>query len=286
MTVLLDGKKLAAGIRAAVAAGIAELAKDGPQPALALVIATDDESAAWYVRSLQRAAGKVGIAAQLADLGASATEADIGTVLAELAADQGVHGIVLQTPLPGGVRWDALASAIPLAKDVDGASPLSAGRLMAGLPTFAPATAAAVMELLQASEVPLEGARAVVVGRSMVVGKPLAHLLLARNATVTICHSRTRQLAEVTRQADVLVAAMGRPRFLNDDHIRPGATVIDVGTTPDADGNLVGDVDAERAAGVAGALSPVPGGVGPVTTALLLRNTALAAERQYAERRR
>jgi methylenetetrahydrofolate dehydrogenase (NADP+)/methenyltetrahydrofolate cyclohydrolase len=120
----------------------------------------------------------------------------------------------------------------------------------------------------------------------MVVGKPLAHLLLARNATVTICHSRTRQLAEVTRQADVLVAAMGRPRFLNDDHIRPGATVIDVGTTPDADGNLVGDVDAERAAGVAGALSPVPGGVGPVTTALLLRNTALAAERQHAERRR
>jgi methylenetetrahydrofolate dehydrogenase (NADP+)/methenyltetrahydrofolate cyclohydrolase len=283
MTVLLDGKKLAAGIRAAVAAGIAELTKDGPQPALALVIATDDESAAWYARSLQRSAGKVGIAAQLADLGAGATEADIGSVLAELAADPGVHGIVLQTPLPGGVRWDALASAIPLAKDVDGASPLSAGRLMAGLPTFAPATAAAVMELLQASHVPLDGARAVVVGRSMVVGKPLAHLLLARNATVTICHSRTRQLAEVTRQADVLVAAMGRPRFLNDDHIRPGATVIDVGTTPDADGNLVGDVDAERAAGVAGALSPVPGGVGPVTTALLLRNTALAAERQYAE---
>jgi methylenetetrahydrofolate dehydrogenase (NADP+)/methenyltetrahydrofolate cyclohydrolase len=245
-----------------------------------VVIATDDESAAWYARTLQRAAGKIGIAVRLADLGAGATEADIGAVLADLAADQGVHGIALQTPLPGGVRWDRLASAIPPAKDVDGASPLSAGRLVAGLPTFAPATAAAVMELLQASDVSLDGARAVVVGRSMVVGKPVAHLLLARNATVTICHSRTRRLADVTQQAEVLVAAIGKPRFLNEGHIRPGATVIDVGTTPDSDGNLVGDVDAERVAAVADALSPVPGGIGPVTTALLLRNTALAAERQ------
>jgi methylenetetrahydrofolate dehydrogenase (NADP+)/methenyltetrahydrofolate cyclohydrolase len=150
---------------------------------------------------------------------------------------------------------------------------------MAGLPAFAPATASAVMELLQAYDVPLNGTRAVVVGRSMVVGKPVAHLLLAANATVTVCHSRTRELAEVTRQADVLVVAIGKPRFVGSEYVKPGATVIDVGTTPDEDGKLVGDVDADAVQGVAGALTPVPGGVGPVTTALLLKNTALAATR-------
>jgi methylenetetrahydrofolate dehydrogenase (NADP+) / methenyltetrahydrofolate cyclohydrolase len=277
MTTLLDGKQVSAAIRAQVTADVAALRNDGSEPALALVIATGDESAAWYVRSLERAAQKVGIATRVADLGADASEADIGAALADLAACPAVHGIVLQSPLPAGVRRDALVSAIPLAKDVDGASPQSAGRLMAGLPVFAPATAAAVIELLQAYDVPLSGSRAVVVGRSMVVGLPVAHLLLARNATVTICHSRTRELAGVTRQADVLVAAIGRPGFLGREHVMPGATVIDVGTTPDASGKLIGDVDAEGVQAVAGALTPVPGGVGPVTTAVLLRNTALAA---------
>jgi methylenetetrahydrofolate dehydrogenase (NADP+) / methenyltetrahydrofolate cyclohydrolase len=279
MTTLLDGKKLSAAIRAQVTADVTALRKHGTEPTLALVIATGDESAAWYVRSLERAAEKAGISTRLADLGADASEADIGAALADLAASPAVHGIILQSPLPEGVRRDALVSAIPLPKDVDGASPLAAGRLMAGLPAFAPATAAAVMELLQAYDVPLSGSRAVVVGRSLVVGLPVAHLLLAQNATVTICHSRTRDLAGVTRQADVLVAAIGRPAFLGSDHVRPGATVIDVGTTPDDNGKLIGDVDAERVQAVAGALTPVPGGVGPVTTALLLRNTALAAAR-------
>ena len=279
MTTLLDGKKVSAAIRAQVTADVTALADHGIEPTLALVIATGDESAAWYVRSLQRAAAKVGIATRVADLGAAATEADISAALADLAASPAVHGIVLQAPLPAGVRRDVLVSAIPLAKDVDGASPLGAGRLMAGLPVFAPATAAAVLELLDAYDVPLSGSRAVVVGRSLVVGLPVAHLLLARNATVTICHSRTRDLAGVTRQADVLVAAIGRPAFLGSDHVRPGATVIDVGTTPDADGKLTGDVAAGQVGEVAGALTPVPGGVGPVTTALLLRNTARAAAR-------
>lgn len=279
MTTLLDGKKLAADIRAQVAADVAALKDRGTQATLGLVIATDDESAAWYVRSLEKAAGQTGIATRLVDLGADASEADVSAELADLAASPGVHGIILQSPLPDGVRMDALACAIPLEKDVDGASPLSAGRLVGGLPAFAPATAAAVLELLRAYDVPLGGTRAVVVGRSMVVGKPVAHLLLAQNATVTICHSRTRDLAGVTRQADVLVAAIGRPRFLGSEHVRQGATVIDVGTTPDENGRLIGDVDAESVQEVAGALSPVPGGVGPVTTALLLKNTMLAATR-------
>ncbi len=256
MTTLLDGKKVSAAIRAQVTADVTALAGQGIETTLALVIATGDESAAWYVRSLQRAAAKVGISTRLADLGAAANEADISAALADLAASPAVHGIVLQAPLPAGVRRDALVSAIPLAKDVDGASPLGAGRLMAGLPVFAPATAAAVLELLEAYDVPLSGSRAVVVGRSMVVGLPVAHLLLARNATV--------------------------PAFFGRDHVRPGAAVIDVGTTPDEDGKLTGDVDADQVGVLAGALTPVPGGVGPVTTALLLRNTARAAARPPA----
>jgi methylenetetrahydrofolate dehydrogenase (NADP+)/methenyltetrahydrofolate cyclohydrolase len=277
MTMLLDGKKIAVDIRTQVRTNVDSLKDRGIEPTLALVVATDDESAAWYIRSLQKAAEKVGMATRLADLGAHATEENLRAELARLAVDPSVHGIILGSPLPEGVRTDVLFSAIPLEKDVDGANLLSAGRVMAGLPAFAPATASAVMELLETYDVPLSGARAVVVGRSMVVGKPVAHLLLAANATVTICHSRTQDLAEVTRQADVLVVAIGKPRFLGSEYVKPGATVIDVGTTPDDDGKLVGDVDANAVQVVAGALTPVPGGVGPVTTALLLKNTALAA---------
>jgi methylenetetrahydrofolate dehydrogenase (NADP+)/methenyltetrahydrofolate cyclohydrolase len=283
VTAVLDGRQVSAAIRAQVTADVAALRDDGTEPALAMLTATDADSTAWYVRSLEKAAQKVGITTRVADLGATASEAAIRAALADLAAAPDVHGIILHSPLPGGVCRDALVSEIPLAKDVDGASPVGAGRLMAGLPAFAPATAAAVMELLQAYDVPLTGSRAVVVGRSMVVGLPVAHLLLARNATVTICHSRTRDLAGVTRQADVLVAAIGRPGFLGREHVMPGATVIDVGTTPDASGKLAGDVDAEGVQAVAGALTPVPGGVGPVTTAVLLRNTALAAARLRAD---
>jgi methylenetetrahydrofolate dehydrogenase (NADP+)/methenyltetrahydrofolate cyclohydrolase len=277
MTTLLDGKKIAADIRAQVRTNVDSLKDCGIKPALALVVATDDESAVWYIRSLKKAAEKVGMATRLVDLGAHAAEDTLRAELARLAVDPSVHGIILGSPLPKGVHTDVLFSAIPLEKDVDGANLLSAGRVMAGLPAFAPATASAVMEVLKTYAVPLSGTRAVVVGRSMVVGKPVAHLMLAANATVTICHSRTRNLAEVTRQADVLVVAIGKPRFLGGEYVKPGATIIDVGTTPDDDGKLVGDVDADAVQGVAGALTPVPGGVGPVTTALLLKNTALAA---------
>ena len=202
-----------------------------------------------------------------------------GRALQRLSADDTVHGIILQVPLPPGVDGVELATAIAPEKDVDGANPVSLGRLTAGLPAFAPATAAAVLRILDDHGVELAGRRAVVVGRSLVVGKPAAMLLLARDATVTVCHSRTRDLAARTSEAEILVAAVGRPRMLGAEHVAPGAVVVDVGTTPDENGNLVGDVDAEAVMGRAGALTPVPGGVGPVTTALLLHNTVTAAAR-------
>ncbi len=244
---------------------------------LAVVIATDDESAAWYVRSLVAATEKVGISCGVTDLGAAAGGTQIAATLRARSNDAAVHGIILQTPLPAGLRLAELAADIEPAKDVDGANPLSLGRLTAGLPAFAPATAEAVVKLLEFHRIELAGRRAVVVGRSAVVGKPLAQLLLARDATVTVCHSRTVDLAVITREADVLVAAAGRPGLITGRHVRPGAVVIDVGTSPTADGGLVGDVDATSVADVAGALSPVPGGLGPVTTAQLLYNTAAAA---------
>ena len=277
MAALLDGRKVAGDLRGRTAESAYALRGHGVDPTLALVTATDDEATAWYVGSLQKAAAKVGVATRLVDLGPDATEAELAAELAGVAADATVHGVILQTPLPAGVDPGSLAAAIPLEKDVDGANPASAGRVMAGRSAFAPATASAVLELLQAYGVPLTGANAVVIGRSMVVGKPVAHLLLAEHATVTICHSRTRDLPSVARRADVLVAAIGRPRFLGDEYVKPGAVVVDVGTTPDSNGVLVGDVDAGKVDPVAGALSPVPGGVGPVTTALLLRNTVAAA---------
>jgi methylenetetrahydrofolate dehydrogenase (NADP+) / methenyltetrahydrofolate cyclohydrolase len=272
----LPGKDLAAAERARTAEAVAALADGGVAVRLAVVTATRDESAAWYVRSLAGAAGRMGIACDVTDLGADAEPGELERTVAALSADPAVHGIILQTPLPASARPAELASVIDPAKDVDGASPVSLGRLAAGLPAFAPATAAAVLALLDFHGIGLAGRRAVVVGRSAVVGKPLALLLLARDATVTVCHSRTRDLADVTRTAEILVAAAGKPGLITAEHVRPGAIVIDVGTSA-ADGRLAGDVDAASVTPVAGALSPVPGGVGPVTTALLLASTASAA---------
>jgi methylenetetrahydrofolate dehydrogenase (NADP+)/methenyltetrahydrofolate cyclohydrolase len=269
----LTGRELATTIRAAVAARAAELTVAGRQPRLAVVTATDDEASAAYTRSIANAAGKEGIAC---DLLRTTTAAGVSATLAQLADDPEVHGVMLQTPLPEGALLADLARAIPAGKDVDGASPESLGRVTAGLPAFAPATAEAVLALLDYYQVELHGRRAVVVGRSVVVGKPVAHLLLDRHATVTIGHSRTADLAAITRQADVLVVAAGRAGLIGPGHVSPGATVIDVGTNVTDDGLLAGDVD-PAVAGVAAALSPVPGGVGPVTTALLLRHVVEAA---------
>ncbi|MGI5491867.1 bifunctional 5,10-methylenetetrahydrofolate dehydrogenase/5,10-methenyltetrahydrofolate cyclohydrolase [Microtetraspora malaysiensis] len=274
---VLSGRELAAAIRAETTAEAARLSAAGTAPTLAVVVATADESSAWYVRSIARAAEQVGIACDVVDLGQEATGPEIRRTLDALSADDRVHGIILQTPLPPGVDAQEMALAIRFDKDVDGANPLSLGRLAAGLPAFAPATAEAVVRILEHHGVELAGRHVAVVGRSTVVGKPAAHLLLDRNATVTVCHSRTRDLAAVTSAADVVVAAAGRIGLITADHVAPGAVVVDVGTNPTEDGELVGDVDAASVAEKAGALTPVPGGVGPVTTALLLAHTVQAA---------
>ncbi|MGB6164630.1 MAG: bifunctional 5,10-methylenetetrahydrofolate dehydrogenase/5,10-methenyltetrahydrofolate cyclohydrolase [Pseudonocardiaceae bacterium] len=276
---VLSGKELAAQIRSEVTEQAAALRCAGTTPRLAVVTATDDESSAWYVNSISRAAGTVGITCDVVDLGADRDIDTIRTELAKLSDQETVHGIVLQTPLPPRAKLEDLAGGINPAKDVDGANPLSLGRLVAGMPAYAPATAEAVLAILDHHDIALEGRHVAVVGRSNVVGKPAAHLLLGRNATVTICHSRTRDLATITRVADVLVVAIGKPRMITSEYLLPGAIVIDVGINPTAEGGLVGDVDPDTVTEQAAGLSPVPGGVGPVTTALLLAHTVRAAAR-------
>ncbi|WP_030158427.1 bifunctional 5,10-methylenetetrahydrofolate dehydrogenase/5,10-methenyltetrahydrofolate cyclohydrolase [Glycomyces sp. NRRL B-16210] len=273
----IDGRAVAKALRAEVAAEAARLRSEGVAPTLAVVVPTDDEGTAWYVRSIKKAAEKEGLDCRIEHLKEPDKDA-ITAKLRELSGDDSVHGVICQTPLPEGVSLGEVGWYIDPMKDVDGANPESLGRLAQGRRTFAPATAAAVLELLGREDLVLEGAKAVVVGRSNVVGKPAALLLLNESATVTVCHSRTKDLAAVCREADVLVAAVGRAGMIGADFVKPGATVIDVGTNPTEDGGLVGDVDYAAVAEVAGRLTPVPGGVGPVTTALLLRHTVTAAE--------
>ncbi|OXM45056.1 bifunctional 5,10-methylenetetrahydrofolate dehydrogenase/5,10-methenyltetrahydrofolate cyclohydrolase [Amycolatopsis alba] len=274
---LIDGRAIAAAITAEVTETAAKLRESGTAPTLAVLVPTDDDATAWYVRSIERAAKKVGVDCRVVQL-EKPTGEDVTRELDKLSADPAVHGIICQTPLPEGVTLDDVGAHIDPRKDVDGANPVSLGRLTAGLPTYAPATAAAVLEILKREQVALSGAQVAVVGRSTVVGKPAALLLLAENATVTVCHSRTKDLAAVTKTADVLVVAVGRAHFVGADHVKPGAVVIDVGTNPTAEGGLVGDVDQAAVEGIAGSITPVPGGVGPVTTSLLLRHTVTAAQ--------
>jgi methylenetetrahydrofolate dehydrogenase (NADP+)/methenyltetrahydrofolate cyclohydrolase len=273
----IDGRAVAKALRAEVARAAEQLRAEGIAPQLAVVVPTDDEGTAWYVRSIKKAAEKEGIDCRVEHLKDPGKD-EITAKLQELSADPAVHGIICQTPLPAGVTLADVGGHISPLKDIDGANPTNLGRLGAGLRTWAPATAAAVLELLRREDLRLEGARAVVVGRSTVVGKPAALLLLNESATVTVCHSRTKDLAAICREADVLVAAVGRAGMIGADFVKPGATVIDVGTNPTEDGGLVGDVDYDAVAPIAARLTPVPGGVGPVTTALLLRHTVEAAE--------
>jgi methylenetetrahydrofolate dehydrogenase (NADP+)/methenyltetrahydrofolate cyclohydrolase len=278
MTRELEGRELAASLRADAGARAARARAGGVVPSLAIVLATDDGGARWYSESIARAAGNAEIACELITLPADADEELVAGTVKRLAQDDAVHGILVQTPLPDGVDKGRIAASIPTHKDIDGMNPTSLGRLVSGLDSFAPATAAAVMELLAHHEIELEGREVVIAGRSTVVGKPLAHLCLDQNATVTICHSRTRDLPAITSRADVFIAAVGRPELFTAEYVREGAMVIDVGTNETADGSLVGDVDAASVTGKAGGLSPVPGGVGSVTTAKLLLNVVQAAE--------
>ena len=279
-TTTLSGKALAGVIRQRAHDEARDLERDGAHPSLAVVIATDDGSTHWYVRSIERAAEAAGIGCRIIDLGHDATEQVLANVLRDLSAEPSVHGIILQTPLPAGVRSDALVGLIAPEKDIDGANPLSLGRLAVGQPAFAPATARAVVEILDHYEVPVAGRSVAVVGRSAVVGKPLALLLLGRDAAITVCHSRSGPLERHTRQADIVVVAAGKTGLVNGSHISPDTVVVDVGTNVLPDGSLVGDVDGASVNGIAAALTPVPGGVGSVTTALLLLHTVEAARQQ------
>ena len=279
---VIDGKAVAQEVRSEVRAEIEQWIADGGQrPGLATILVGEDPASAVYVSGKQRASVEVGLEGFAHDLPADATQAEVEALIRELNDDPRVSGILLQLPTPEQIDGSYLTTLIDASKDVDGLTPISAGLLAKGLPGLRPCTPAGVMELLRRNDVELTGAEAVVVGRSDLVGKPVAALLLAQHATVTICHSRTRNLGEVCRRADVLVAAVGRPEMVKGSWVKPGAAVIDVGINR-TDAGLVGDVEFGPAAEVAGLITPVPGGVGPMTIAMLLRNTLLAAKAQAA----
>ena len=274
---VLDGKAIAASLRAAVAARVREL---GYQPGLAVVLVGDNPASTVYVRNKDRAAQEAGLRATTIRLPADTPQAELLAVIARLNADASADGILVQLPLPPDHSPRAVIEAIDPAKDVDGFHPLNVGRLQDGLDVLAPCTPTGVMRLLAAAGTPIRGARAVVLGRSAIVGKPMAALLLASDATVTVAHSRTRDIAEECRRADILVAAVGRAETVRGDWVKPGATVIDVGINRLPDGRLAGDCAYAECAAVAGAITPVPGGVGPMTIACLLENTLMAALRR------
>jgi methylenetetrahydrofolate dehydrogenase (NADP+)/methenyltetrahydrofolate cyclohydrolase len=278
---VIDGKAVAARVRARVAEDLARfIERTGRRPGLATILVGDDPASAVYVANKRRQCAAVGIADHHRHLEASATQEEIATLIDELNADSDVSGILLQLPLPKGLNASALTARISPYKDVDGLTPVSVGRLWQNGAGLRPCTPLGVLALLDAYEVQLRGAEVVVVGRSELVGRPVAGLLLARDATVTLCHSRTRELAAVCARADVLIAAVGAPRLIGPAHVKPGATVIDVGINR-VDRKLVGDVDFDAVAERAGLITPVPGGVGPMTIAMLLANTLAAAQLQH-----
>ncbi|HEX3911854.1 MAG TPA: bifunctional methylenetetrahydrofolate dehydrogenase/methenyltetrahydrofolate cyclohydrolase FolD [Solirubrobacteraceae bacterium] len=284
---IIDGKAAAARVRAEVAEGVERFREQtGGVPGLATVLVGDDPASAVYVGGKQRACAEVGMKPFDVRLPADSSFGRVAEELEALRANPEVSGILMQLPVPDHLDGPALTNSIPPEKDVDGLTPVSTGLLSLGLPGLRSCTPQGVMELLEQAALELEGAEAVVVGRSNLFGKPMAQLLLEQNATVTVCHSRTRDLRAVCARADVLIAAVGRPRLIGGDAIKPGAVVIDVGMnrlTPEEAGNksgLVGDVDFAAAVEVASAITPVPGGVGPMTVAFLLRNTLQAARRQ------
>jgi methylenetetrahydrofolate dehydrogenase (NADP+)/methenyltetrahydrofolate cyclohydrolase len=274
---IIDGKAAAAAVRSRVAGEVPVFqAEHGRTPVLVTVIVGDDPASEVYVAGKHRACEEVGMRSRHHGLSAETTEDELLGLVAELNLDADVDGILVQLPIPEQIDPDRIVAAIDPAKDVDGLTPVNAGLLAHGMPGLVSCTPAGVMELLDHEDVELEGAEAVVVGRSKLVGVPVSRLLLAANATVTVCHSRTRDLPAVCRRADVLVAAVGVPGLLGADAVKPGATVIDVGINR-TDAGLRGDMDFEAAVEVAGAITPVPGGVGPMTVAMLLVNTLAAA---------
>ena len=279
---LIDGTAIAREVRAGVARRAARLAAESHVPTLAVILVGDDPASQVYVRNKVRASAESGVRSLQESYPATLGEAELLARIAALNADRSVHGILVQMPLPAHISAPRVVEAIAASKDVDGYSVESAGRLVAGLPGFRPCTPWGCMTLIESTGIALRGKHAVVIGRSNTVGKPMALLLLQADATVTVCHSRTPDLGEQTRRADVIVAAVGRANTVTADMVKPGAVVIDVGMNRDAAGKLCGDVDFAAVSQVAGAITPVPGGVGPMTIAMLLSNTVDAAERAAA----
>lgn len=278
MATIIDGKAVAAKVRSEVTEGVRQFVqRHGRAPGLNVVLAGDDQASAVYVRNKEKAAAEVGINGRVHRLSAQVSEAELLATVRNLNADDAVDGILVQLPLPGDLRSEVVLDAIDPRKDVDGFHPENVGALWTGKPGLVPCTPRGCMRLLAEAGAPLAGARAVVLGRSNIVGKPMAALLLAQHATVTLAHSRTRELPALCREADVLIAAVGRSQLVTAEFVKPGAVVIDVGMNRDDAGKLCGDVDFASVSELAGAITPVPGGVGPMTIAFLLENTLSAA---------
>lgn len=281
MAKLIDGKMISAQIRAELKQETKELIeRTGITPKLAVVLVGEDPASQVYVRNKSRACSEIGFEAEQINLPATTKQEELDALIDRLNADDSVHGILVQLPLPAGLCEESVLLRIHPDKDVDAFHPYNVGRMVAGQAVFLPCTPAGVMELLKRSDISVAGKRCVVVGRSNIVGKPMANLLLQANGTVTVCHSRTQNLAEETRRADILIAAIGKADFFTADMVKPGAVVIDVGMNRNAEGKLTGDVDFASVEPVASYITPVPGGVGPMTIAMLMANTLRAAKKK------
>lgn len=277
---LLNGKELAQKLQQEMTQEVTELKEKGLQPGLAVILVGEDPASQVYVCNKERAANNIGMYSVVYRLPETTSEADLITKIEELNHDDKVHGILVQLPLPKHINEDLVLDTIDPAKDVDGFHPMNLGNLFAGKPTMIPCTPAGIMELIKLSGLDLAGKNAVIIGRSNIVGKPMAHLLLQANATVTICHSKTKDLPKVAKQADVLVVAIGRANFVTADFVKEGAVVIDVGINRDENNKLTGDVKFDEVAPLTSYITPVPGGVGPMTITMLMRQTIDAAKRK------
>ncbi|EIC4254388.1 bifunctional methylenetetrahydrofolate dehydrogenase/methenyltetrahydrofolate cyclohydrolase FolD [Listeria monocytogenes] len=276
---IIDGKKLAKEIQEKVTREVAELVKEGKKPGLAVVLVGDNQASRTYVRNKQKRTEEAGMKSVLIELPENVTEEKLLSVVEELNEDKTIHGILVQLPLPEHISEEKVIDTISYDKDVDGFHPVNVGNLFIGKDSFVPCTPAGIIELIKSTGTQIEGKRAVVIGRSNIVGKPVAQLLLNENATVTIAHSRTKDLPQVAKEADILVVATGLAKFVKKDYIKPGAIVIDVGMDRDENNRLCGDVDFDDVVEEAGFITPVPGGVGPMTITMLLANTLKAAKR-------
>ena len=279
MAEIIDGKKIAAEIKDGLRKGAGELMSSGRRPGLAAVLVGDNPASTLYVRNKRKACEAVGIYSEEHKLPESTTQDELLKLIEQLNRDSRIHGILVQLPLPGHLEAEAILNAISPDKDVDGLHPYNIGRLTMNAPVFVPCTPLGVIAMLDYHRIPIEGKRAVIIGRSNLVGRPVGLLLMHRNATITFCHSRTRDIESVCREGDILVAAMGKERFVTAGMVKEGAAVMDVGINRSEDGKLVGDVDFPEVSKKAGWITPVPGGVGPMTIAMLLKNTLESAKR-------